>query len=115
MSEFIRIEDLAAIALIELSERADRTNVSFEELEKYGKLVIKAYEMRGKSAALLMSRMLVSEFEKNYSDLFSITAHVIYMKNGIDSKDLRKSIRHAMTSEMIETFMDKKSLSAIGL
>ena len=57
MPTFIGIESLAANALIELMDREQTREVSFDTLVRYGLEVVRVFGMRtGEEAVLLLSR-----------------------------------------------------------
>lgn len=71
MCYYVRVEDLAANALIELLEKNPNTReVSIKALEKYGIEVIKLLEANdGEKGVLLLSRGRVLSMVKECSDL----------------------------------------------
>jgi len=109
MCEFIKVEDLATNAFIEISD----DEISLDVLEKYGNAVIKELNKRGKTAALLMSRNYISLVSER-SDFFKIEGSTIKIRNNRDEtvKELIK-IRHNMAQDLVEAYTSYKPKAII--
>ena len=119
MCVFIGMEDLAANALIEMLERSDVREVSFEALYKYGIMVVELLERGSERVVLLLSRHYTSEFIRNYSDYFFIRkteeGDMICLHPDVSSTDLRKLFRAYISIDLLLALVNEKSLSKLGV
>lgn len=63
MCIYIRIEDLVANALSELTEHKNQRQVLFKDLDRYGAKVIKVLNQEGEQAVLILSKKILVEEE----------------------------------------------------
>lgn len=120
MSKFIGIEDLVANALIELIEKNGNKEVSFEQLNNYGAVVVRILQSNNaEEAILLVSKYYTNELIRNYSEFFEIidkdVDSFIKLKEGKSSDDLRNRFRAYMSTDMLVAFTDVLSLIELGV
>ena len=120
MCRFIGIEDLAANALIELMEKSDCREVSFETLINYGTVVLSVLRQNGEEAVFLLSKEHTNELIRNYSDYFEVNRNVIngdsiILKPDKTVDDLRNRFRAFLTVDYLLAFIDSKSLAELGV
>ena len=121
MPTFIGIESLAANALIELMDREQTREVSFDTLVRYGLEVVRVFGMRtGEEAVLLLSRQDQLDMMENYSEYFEVDVSDTYggtfrLKDTASLEDLRKYFRWTMTVWLFEAFMSPEALQKLGV
>lgn len=121
MPTFIGIESLAANALIELMDREQTREVSFDTLVRYGLEVVRVFGMRtGEEAVLLLSRQDQLDMMENYSEYFEVDVSDTYggtfrLKDTASLEDLRKYFRWMMTVRLFEAFMSPEALQKLGV
>lgn len=120
MCKFIGIEDLVANALIEMIEKNKSRKVSFEQLNKYGAMIIRILRENDEEAVVLVSKHYTNELIRNYSDFFEIMDNdssdsYITLKDGKTEGDLRRHFRAYLSISMILAFTDSSSLSELGI
>ena len=121
MPTFIGIESLAANALIELMDREQTCEVSFDTLVRYGLEVVRVFGMRtGEEAVLLLSRQDQLDMMENYSEYFEVDVSDTYggtfrLKDTASLEDLRKYFRWTMTVRLFEAFMSPEALQKLGV
>lgn len=116
---YIGIEDLAANALIELVEKSKKREVLFKELDDYGAMVIKYLNSRQEQAVLVLSKERTNEFLYDYSDYFELFSRGIdegiRLREGVTVKQLWEKFRGYLSVGVMLAFMDKNSISALGV
>ena len=119
MCMYIGIEDLVANALIELVEKSSRQKVSFRELNQYGATVIQILIEGSKKAVLIMSNEKTCEFLQDYSDFFEYysneTEDGIKLKGNVTIDQLWEKFRGYLSVDVMQAFMDNRSISALGI
>ena len=121
MPTFIGIDSLAANALIELMDREQTREVSFDTLVRYGLEVVRVFGMRtGEEAVLLLSRQDQLDMMENYSEYFEVDVTDTYggtfrLKDTASLEDLRKYFRWTMTVRLFEAFMSPEALQKLGV
>ena len=120
MYKFIKIEDLAANAIIDIFERKYEDRVSFEQIIQYGNTIKKVYEEKYDDyTVLIMSGVAVSSFIRDYSEYFFIEQkggqEFIVLRNGIKTEVLREEFRSRLTVELLYSFTCEESLKALGI
>ena len=121
MPTFIGIESLAANALIELMDREQTREVSFDTLVRYGLEVVRVFGMRtGEEAVLLLSRQDQLDMMENYSEYFEVDVSDTYggtfrLKDTASLEDLRKYFRWTMTVRLFEAFVSPEALQKLGV
>lgn len=125
MCTFIGIESVAANALIELLERRNEREVSFDMLVRYGTRVARILqESFHEEPVLLLSRKYQMNMLENYSDFFE--ADLSYNGQGtsfrLKGEDKQKTIealtrsfRCTMGMQLLEAFMSADALRELGV
>ena len=116
---YIGIEDLAANALIELVEKSEKREVLFKQLDEYGAKVIKYLNDKQEQAVLVLSKERTNEFLHDYSDYFELFSsgmdEGIRLKEEISVNQLWKKFRGYLSVDVMLAFMDKVTISALGV
>ena len=116
---YIGIEDLGANALIELVESLGKREVLFKELDEYGAKVIKYLNDKQEQAVLLLSKERTNEFLHDYSDFFEVFTRGIdegiRLRDGVTVEQLWKKFRGYLSVDIMLAFMDRFSVSALGV
>lgn len=119
MCIYIGIEDLVANALIELAEKSEKCEVLFRQLDEYGAKVIKYLNDKQEQAVLVLSKERTNEFLHDYSDYFELFTsgmdEGIRLKAGISVSRLWEKFRGYLSVDVMLAFMDKVSISALGV
>lgn len=124
MCTFIGIESVAANALIELLERKDEREVSFDTLVRYGMRVVRVLqEHSDEEVILLLSRKYQINMIENYSDFFeadfSCRGHGVFRLKGEDKQKtldaLKEYFRWTMSMRMLDAFTSDDALQELGL
>lgn len=119
MYKYIGIEDLAANALIELLNRKNCREVSFETLRNYGMTVVRLLAKSGKGAILTMNREGTYNMLHDYSDFFDINENggreTIILKDGKTAEDLKLHFRAYLGLDCFIAFTDRRSLKELGI
>jgi len=121
MCKFINLEDLVANALIEMIEKNNTNKVSFEQLRKYGNMLISWFKNNNnEDVILLLSKHYISELIYNHPDYFEIydnneTDNYIKLKQTKTAKDLRDRFRSYLSVDMLMAFMDKENLRELSI
>ena len=122
MCYYIGIEDLAAIALIEIlktkeNEQTEQYCVTLAELEAYGSQVIQYLNERGEQAVLILSRENTSLMFRNYSDFFEEVETdkgiAIALKEGKTVSDLVKKFRTYLALDLMMAFMNTETVRVL--
>lgn len=124
MCTFIGIESVAANALIELFERKNKREVSFDTLARYGMRVVRILqEQSEEEVILLLSRKYQINMIENYSDFFeadfSSGGHGVFRLKGEDKQETLKALkeyfRYTMSMQMLNAFTSDDALQELGL
>lgn len=119
MYKYIGIEDLAANALIELLERKNCREVSFEVLRNYGMTIVRILTAAGKGAILTMNQEDTYNMLHDYSDFFDIKEsngqESIILKTGKTAQDLRTHFRAYLGLDSLIAFTTKESIQVLGI
>ena len=124
MCNYIGIECLAANALIELFERQNKKEVSFDMLVHYGMQVVHILEEQtGEEIILLLSQKYQINMIENYSDLFDViisaNGNGLFRLKGKDKEStlsaLKNRFRWTMSIRYINAFLSDSALKALGL
>ncbi len=112
---YIRIEDLAANAFIELLQRDEsRRFVTYDELERYGEQAVKVLAEKGEKAALLLSRNRTDAMFCDCSDFFEEERQGIRLKADKDRKALIDHFRGYLPIDVLLALVDERSKKNIG-
>ena len=121
---FIGIESVAANALIELLEKRDEREVSFDTLARYGMRVVRILqEQSEEEVILLLSRKYQINMIENYSDFFeadfSSGGQGVFRLKGEDKQETLKALkqyfRYTMSMQMLNAFTSNDALQELGL
>lgn len=124
MCTFIGIESVAANALIELFEKRQETEVSFDTLVKYGMRIVRILEKEtNEDIILLFSRKYQLSMIENYSEFFeadfSSDGNGRFKLKGDNPKETLKKLklyfRWTMSIKMIQAFLSKEALSELNI
>lgn len=119
MCFYIRIEDLAANALIEmLKHDSSKRFVSYHVMEKYGAEVVKILDAQNEKAVLILSRNSTNNFLHVYSQFFLETSKNgnlgISLKDGKNKIDLIKQFRGYLAVDVLLAFVNQASVAVLG-
>lgn len=119
MCIYIGIEDLVANALIELSEKTDRQEVLFKDLNKYGATVVKILNEQNEQAVLILSTERTNAFLHDYSEYFELYSvgldEGIRLKSDVDIEQLWIKFRGYLSVDVMLAFMNSRSVEALGV
>ncbi len=124
MCTFIGIESVAANALIELFEKKNIREVSFDILVKYGMGIVRYLEKeRREEVILLFSRKYQISMIENYSDFFEADfygdGNGVFRLKGNDRaetlRSLKEYFRWTMSTRMINAFLSKEALDELKI
>ena len=122
LCKFIGMEDLVANALIEIIEKKKENKVSFEQLRKYGAVIVRWFKDNAdnEEVVILVSRFYTNELIRNYSDFFKIIDSskgdsYIELKETKTAEDLRNHFRSYLSIDTLLAFTDKNSLLALDV
>ena len=121
MCKFIGMEDLVANALIELIEKNDCNKVKFDQIIRYGNIVIRFLrEENDEEAVLLISKYYTNQMIRNYSDFFEIEKdssgeESIVLKLDKNVDDLRNHFRAYLSFELLFALTNENSLRELGI
>lgn len=113
---YIRIEDLAANAFIELLQRDENHRfVTYNELERYGEQVVKVLAEKGEKAALLLLRNHTDAMFCDCSDFFEEERQGIRLKANKDRKALIDHFRGYLPIDILLALVDERSVKVLGV
>ena len=121
MCTFIGIECLAANALIEILEKTNKREVSFDTLVRYGMEVVRVLQQKtGEEAVLLLSKKYQINMIENYSDYFEVDfttpdEGIFKLKDAITLEDLSNYFRWTMSVKLIDAFMAPEAIRELGV
>lgn len=119
MCFYIGIEDLAANALIESMRRAEKTFLTYKEIENYGSRVVEFLNEKGEKAVLVLSRESTNALFRNYSDFFQekkINGEMgIELKDDVSLEDLINQFRGYLALDVLMAFVNENSVQALGV
>lgn len=119
MCFYIGIEDLASNALIESMRRAEKTFLTYKEIENYGSKVVELLNEKGEKAVLILSRESTNALFRNYSDFFqekNIDGELgIELKKEITLEDLINQFRGYLALDVLMAFVNEISVQALGV
>jgi hypothetical protein len=117
MSSFLKIDDLAANALIELIKNNRESKVSLSQLEAYGTAIVSLLHDDGKDAAMAISQYTIDQFLNLYADFFTLQEEendsYVYLKKDKSITDLRRSFRAYVPLEILPVFSNEKSVESL--
>ena len=121
MSIRIGIADLVANALIELVDNDENNReVTYEQLNDYGAIVIETLNAKNEDAVLIISKERTKAFLHDYSDFFEVRMNAkrqkcIALREGKTTNELRELFRGYLSLDMLLAFIREHSLQALGI
>ncbi len=119
MCFYIGIEDLAANALIESMRRAEKTFLTYKEIENYGSRVVELLNEKGEKAVLILSRESTNALFRNYSDFFqekNVKGEMgIELKKEVTLENLINQFRGYLALDVLMAFVNENSVQALGV
>lgn len=121
MCTFIGIECLAANALIEILEKSNRREVSFDTLVRYGMEVVRFLQKKsGEEAVLLLSKKYQINMIENYSHFFDVDftgldQGLFKLKETATLDELTDYFRWTMSVKLVEAFMAPEAVRELGV
>ena len=124
MCTFIGIESVAANALIELFEKRNETEISFDTLVRYGMQVVRILqEKTNDEIVLLLSRKYQINMVENYSDFFeadfSAGGNGVFRLKGKNKQEtlqaLKEYFRWTLSIQLLDAFMSDDALHVLGV
>lgn len=123
MYTFIGIESVAANALIELFEKRNITEVSFDTLVRYGMSIARFLEQDSdEEVILLFSRKYQIDMVENYSDFFEADfsrGNGVFRLKGENKEqtlsELKDYFRWTMSVRILKAFTSAAALQALGV
>lgn len=119
MCFYIGIEDLAANALIESMRRAEKTFLTYKEIENYGSRVVELLNEKGEKAVLILSRESTNALFRNYSDFFqekNVNGEKgIELKKEVTLEKLINQFRGYLALDVLLAFVNENSVQALGV
>lgn len=124
MCTFIGIESVAANALIELLEKRNEREVSFDMIVRYGTRVARVLQESFNEEPILLSRKYQINMIENYSDFFEADLSsggqgALFRSKGEDKQKiieaLTKNFRCTMGIQLLEAFISVDALHELGV
>jgi len=119
MYMYIGIEDLVANAIIELVDNSCRGEVLFSQINSYGATVVQILSEKNEKAILILSKERTHAFLHNYSNYFELFSNGkeegIRLRDNISSDDLWAKFRGYLSIEVMQAFMNKRSVEVLGV
>ena len=121
MSIRIGIADLVANALIELVDNDENNReVTYEQLNDYGAIVIETLNAKNEDAVLIISKERTKAFLHDYSDFFEVRMNAkrqkcIALREGKTTNELRELFRGYLSLDMLLALISEHSLQALGI
>lgn len=116
---YIEIKDLAANALIESMRRAEKTFLTYKEIENYGSRVVEILKEKGEKAVLILSRESTNALFRNYSDFFqekNVNGEMgIELKEEVTLENLINQFRGYLALDVLMAFVNENSVQALGV
>ena len=121
MCTFIGIECIAANALIEILEKNQKREVSFDTIVRYGMEVVRVLQRQtGEEAVLLLSKKYQINMVENYSDFFEVdfsdsNGGVFKLRETVSLDELRTYFRWTMSARLIDAFVSPEAIRELGV
>lgn len=121
MCTFIGIECLAANALIEILDRTQKREVSFDTIVRYGMEVVRVLQRQtGEEAVLLLSKKYQINMIENYSEFFEVDFgdrnHGIFkLRETASLDDLKNYFRWTMSVRLVDAFVSPEAIRELGV
>lgn len=121
MCTFIGIECLAANALIEILDKTNKREVSFDSLVRYGMEVVRFLQRQtGEEAVLLLSKKYQINMIENYSEFFEVDFNgsnhgTFKLKETVSLDDLKSYFRWTMSVRLVDAFVAPEAVRELGV
>lgn len=124
MCTFIGIESVVANALIELLEKRDEKEISFDTLVRYGMQVVRILQEKSDDEiVLLLSRKYQINLVENYSRFFeadfSTGGSGTFRLKGTNKQktlqELKEYFRWTLSVQILDAFMSADALHVLGV
>lgn len=111
----IRIKDIVANALIEVTNKTDLNYVTLTQVEDYGDGVIEELRNQGLNPRLISNRYEFEYFKWEFSKYFNFVDDsdetLCFVNENISSLDLKKEFRGSLPLNVLLAFMNKDVVS----
>ena len=121
MCTFIGIECLAANALIEILDRTQKREDSFDTIVRYGMEVVRVLQRQtGEEAVLLLSKKYQINMIENYSEFFEVdfsdSNHGVFkLRETVSLDDLKNYFRWTMSVRLVDAFVSPEAVRELGV
>ena len=124
MYTYIGIESITANALIELGEKKDKSEVSFDNLVRYGMRVVSILQEQTNNEVIpLLSRRYQINMIENYPDFFEADysgggSGVFRLKKSNQPeilRELKEFFRWTLNIQILEAFLSDEALHVLGV
>lgn len=121
MCTFIGIECLAANALIEILDKTEKREVSFDTIVRYGMEVVRILQRQtGEEAVLLLSKKYQINMIENYSEFFEVdfsdsNQGIFKLKEDVSLDDLKNYFRWTMSVRLVDAFVSPEAIRELGV
>lgn len=119
MCFYIGIEDLAANALIEVLRKSEKRFLTYQEIERYGSVVVEILKEQNEKAVLILSRENTHAMFRNYSEFFEEKEENgvkgIYLKDHKEVSDLIQQFRGYLALDVLMAFVNERSVQTLGV
>ena len=121
MCTFIGIEYLAANALIEILDRTQKREVSFDAIVRYGMEVVRVLQRQtGEEAVLLLSKKYQINMVENYSEFFEVdfgdrNHGTFKLREAVSLDDLKNYFRWTMSVRLVDAFVSPEAIRELGV
>lgn len=110
---------MAANALIESMRKAEKTFLTYREIENYGSKVVELLNEKGGKAVLVLSRESTNALFRNYSDFFqekNVNGEMgIELKEEVTIENLIVQFRGYLALDVLMAFVNENSIQALGV
>lgn len=115
MKQFIGIEYLATMALINVYERKNEKQIKLSALSDYGIRAMKVFDENNISAVILFSTEYAEQMVRDYSDCFEIKSisdeEYLILKISVD--DLKRRFVGYLTLDIIKALMSNEAVEGL--
>lgn len=115
VKQFIGIEYLATMALINVYERKNEKQIKLSALSDYGIRAMKVFDENNISAVILFSTEYAEQMVRDYSDCFEIKSisdeEYLILKISVD--DLKRRFVGYLTLDIIKALMSNEAVEGL--
>ena len=115
VKQFIGIEYLATMALINVYERKNEKQIKLSALSDYGIRAMKVFDENNISAVILFSTEYAEQMVRDYSDCFEIKSisdeESLILKLSVD--DLKRRFVGYLTLDIIKALMSNEAVEGL--